>query len=317
MTLNNPSKVAIIGCGLVGATTAYSIMESSLFSEIILIDVDTARAEGEALDISHSLPFNKPTKIYAGTYEDAANADIVIMAAGFNRKPDETRLDLAQKNVDVMRSVMQSLNETAFNGVLLVVSNPVDILTYAATKLSNLPKGRVFGSGTMLDSARFKTALAEHLDFDPRNVHARIIGEHGDSELPVWSTANVSGIPIEECFRLRGNDNPEAIMQEIAESVRDGGRQIIARKNATYYGIASCVRYICDAIMRDAKMIMPVSSMLDGVFGLRDIALSVPCVIGRQGVEFHVPAPISDVERFQLADSAATLKAMIAQLDLP
>lgn len=316
MTYWNRSKAAIIGCGYVGSATAYTLMERGLFSELVLLDVDRAKAEGEALDIAHGVPFGKPAKVYAGDYFDAADADIVVMTAGFNRKPDETRLDLVNKNVAVMKSVVEELNEHGFQGILLVVSNPVDVLTYVATKLANLPEGHVLGSGTMLDSARFKTAIADRLSFDPRNVHARIIGEHGDSELPVWSTANVSGIPIRKCFELRGIAHPSDAMAALTSEVRYGGREIIARKGATFYGIASAVRHICEAIMRDEKTIMPVSSLLDGDYGLSDVALSVPCVVGRGGVEFRVPAPISDLEQLQLDKSAASLKQIISQLDL-
>lgn len=314
MTFWNTSKVAIIGCGFVGSTIAYSLAELGLFSEIALLDTDFARAEGEALDISHGLPFNKPAKIYAADYSEIADADMIIMSAGFNRRPNDTRIDLAKRNMEIMRQVCEQVNESGFMGIMLVVANPVDILTYGATRYLNLPAGHVLGSGTMLDSGRFKIALAELLGFDPRNVHAGIIGEHGDSELPVWSTANVSGVPIDECFKLRGIANAEEVKEEIAREVREGGSRIIRRKGATYFGVASAVRHICEAVMRDEKSIMTVSTVMEGAYGLQDVALSVPCVVGRDGVELHMPATIDTHEQALLEESAAKLREVIDQV---
>ena len=233
-TTVNDRKVAIVGCGFVGSTTAFTLMQSGLFSEMVLIDVDRDRAEGEAIDIAHGMPFAFPMSIYAGDYDDAADAAIVIVTAGANQRPGETRLDLVHKNVGIFRSIIPELARRGFPGILLVVSNPVDILTYAALKLSGLPANRVIGSGTVLDSARFKYVLGEHLGVDPRNVHARIIGEHGDSEIAVWSTANVSGIPVNDFCELRGHFQHEQAMQRIAENVRDSAYEIIAKKKATY-----------------------------------------------------------------------------------
>lgn len=314
MTSWNTSKVAIIGCGLVGSTIAYSLVEQGLFAEIVLLDADKSRAEGEALDLAHSMPFNKPATIYAGGYDEIADADIIIMSAGFNRGPNDSRMDLAQKNMDVLRSIAESVNKSGFMGIMLVVTNPVDILTYGATQLLNLPAGHVIGSGTMLDSARFKSALAKLLGFDPRNVHAGIIGEHGDSELPVWSTANVSGIPIRRCFELKGIHNADEVMEAVAKEVREGGSQIIRQKGATYFGVATAVRHICEAIMRDENSIMTVSSVVSDDPALQGVALSVPCVIGRDGIEMVMPAPISSEERVMLEESASKLRSIIDQV---
>ena len=201
----NDRKVAIVGCGFVGSATAFALMQSELFTEMVLIDVDRDRAEGEALDIAHGMPFAGPMNIYAGDYDDAADAAIIIVTAGANQQPGETRLDLVHKNVSIFKSIIPEIAHRDYQGILLVVSNPVDILTHVALKLSGMPENRVIGSGTVLDTARFKYILGEHLGVDPRNVHARIIGEHGDSEIAAWSTANISGIPVNDFCELRGH----------------------------------------------------------------------------------------------------------------
>jgi len=254
----NDRKVAIIGCGFVGSSSAFALMQSGLFSEMVLIDADVNRAEGEALDISHGLPFAKPMKIYAGGYEDIADAAIVIVTAGAGQKPGETRLDLVKKNVEIFKSIIPEIAKQDFKGILLIVANPVDILTYVAAKLSKLPQGRVFGSGTVLDSARLKYLLGEHLDVDNRSVHAFIIGEHGDSEMAAWSSANVSGIPLNDFCEMRGYFKHEESMKKILEEVKNSAYEIIEKKHATYYGIAMSVRRICEAIIRDERSILPV-----------------------------------------------------------
>ena len=309
-------KVAIVGCGFVGSATAFTLMQSGLFTEMVLIDVDRDRAEGEALDIAHGMPFAGPMNIYAGDYDDAADAAIIIVTAGANQQPGETRLDLVHKNVRIFKSIIPEIARRDFGGILLVVSNPVDILTYVALKLSDLPENRVIGSGTVLDTARFKYILGEHLGVDPRNVHARIIGEHGDSEIAVWSLANVSGIPVNDFCELRGHFEHEQSMQRIADDVKNSAYEIISKKKATYYGIAMSVKRICEAIVRDEKPILPVSNYQNGAYGLDDIVLSMPAVVGKDGIEYQVPAPISDDERAALQESAAKLKEVIAGLDL-
>ncbi|RNL45057.1 L-lactate dehydrogenase [Paraeggerthella hongkongensis] len=310
-------KVAIIGCGFVGSATAFTLMQSGLFSEMVLVDVDRNRAEGEALDISHGMPFASPMNIYAGDYDDLADAAIVVVTAGANQQPGETRLDLVHKNVGIFKSIIPEIAKRGFGGILLVVSNPVDILTYVALKLSGLPEDRVIGSGTVLDTARFKNILGEHLGVDPRNVHARIIGEHGDSEIAVWSLANVSGIPVNDFCEMRGHFEHEESMQRIAEDVKNSAYEIIAKKKATYYGIAMAVKRICEAIVRDEKPILPVSNYQNGgEYGLDDVVLSLPAVVGKDGIEYRVPAPINEEELAALQASAAKLKDVIAELDL-
>ena len=304
-------KVGIIGCGFVGSSSAFALMQSGLFSEMVLNDVDTERAEGEALDISHGLPFAKPMKIYAGGYDDMMDCAIIVITAGAGQKPGETRLDLVKKNVGIFKGIIPEIAKRKYEGILLIVANPVDILTYAAIKLSGFPENRVFGSGTVLDTARLKYLLGEHLSIDNRSVHAFIIGEHGDSEIAAWSSANVSGIPLNDFCELRGHIEHDASMQRIAEDVKNSAYEIIKKKKATYYGIAMSVRRICEAIIRDEKSILPVSSMQHGEFGISGVSLSIPAIVGRQGVERVVPIDLSPEEKKELIVSADTLKKVI------
>ena len=312
----NDRKVAVVGCGFVGSSSAFALMQSGLFSEMVLIDVDRARAEGEALDISHGAPFAHPMRIYAGDYEDAADAAIIVVTAGAAQKPGETRLDLVNKNVAIYRSIIPRIREVGFEGILLIVSNPVDVLTYAAIKMSGLPESRVIGSGTVLDTARLQEALGDHLGVDPRDVEAYIIGEHGDSELAVWSSADVAGVPLKDFCEMRGHFDHEATEARIADEVRHAAYEIIARKHATYYGIAMSVQRLCRAIMGDEKCILPVSSLMVGEYGLSDIAISMPTIIGRAGIECRVPISLDDEELDELHRSAAALSEVIDRAQL-
>lgn len=310
----NQRKVAMIGCGFVGAATAFSLMESGLFSEMVLIDADHERAEGEALDISHGLPFTRPMKIYAGEYDDIVDAAIIIITAGANQKPDETRLDLVQKNVGIFKSIIPQIARRQCPGILLVVSNPVDILTYTAWKLSGFPENRVLGSGTVLDTARLKYNLGEHLGVDSRGVHAFIIGEHGDSELAAWSSATVSGVPLNTFCEMRGHYNHDEATERIAEDVKNSAYEIIRKKKATYFGVAMAVRRICEAIIGDEKSILPVSNLMHGEFGIDDVTLSVPAIIGAKGVERLVPIPLDQEEQEKLSESASTLRKILDEV---
>ena len=309
-------KVAIIGCGFVGSSTAFALMESGLFSEIVLIDVDHSRAEGEAMDISHGVPFVKPMKIYAGDYDDIVDASIIIITAGAAQKPGETRLQLVQKNVAIFKSIIPEISKRKCEGVLLIVSNPVDILTYVAQKLSGFPVNRVIGSGTVLDTARLKSMLSEHLDVDSRTVHAFIIGEHGDSELAAWSSAAVSGVPLSKFCEMRGHFNHDESERHIQEMVKNSAYEIIERKKATYYGVAMAVRRICEVIARDEKSILSVSSLMTGQYGLTDICLSMPAIVGADGVEEKVPISLDEDEITKLMASAQALKDIASSLDL-
>ena len=304
----NPRKAAVIGCGFVGSATAFTLMQSRLFSELVLLDVNMEKADGEEKDIAHGIPFAGQMKIYAGTYDDAADAAIIIITAGANQKPGETRLDLVQKNTAIYQSIIPEIVKRDFGGILLIVSNPVDILTYVALKLSGLPEKRVLGSGTVLDTARLKYALGEHLGVDSRSVHSFIIGEHGDSEIAAWSSTNVSGIPLNEFCEMRGHFNHDAAMDAIAEKVKNSAYEIISKKQATYYGIAMSVKRICECIVRNERSILPVSAMMHGEYGIEDITLSMPAIVGIGGVETHVPIALSEEEAEKLVESAKKLK---------
>ena len=307
----NIRKAAMIGCGFVGASAAFALMQSGIFSEMVMIDADRARAEGEAMDISHGLPFARPIKLYAGDYDDIVDAGVIIITAGANQKPEETRLDLIHKNVEIFKSIIPEIAKRNCEGILLVVSNPVDILTYTALKLSGFPEHRVIGSGTVLDTARLKYLIGEHLRVDNRSVHAFIIGEHGDSELAAWSNANVSGVKLSDFCEMRGHFSHEASENRIYEEVKNSAYEIIERKRATYYGIAMAVKRICEVIIRDEKSILPVSSMMHGEYGIEDVVLSMPAVVGKNGLETTVPIDLNEEEQVKLRESAETLKKII------
>mgnify|MGYP003367908354 FL=1 len=304
----NSRKVAVIGCGFVGSSSAFALMQRGLFSEMVLIDADTKRAEGEAMDISHGISFARPMQIYAGNYDDITDAAIIVITAGANQKPDETRLDLIKKNAAIMKSIVGEIKKRDFGGILLIVSNPVDILTLIALKESGYPSNRVIGSGTVLDTGRFKYLLGEHLDVDSRSVHAFIIGEHGDSELAAWSNARIGGLKVNDFCELRGHFNHEQSMKKIFENVRNSAYEIIERKHATYYGIAMAVKRICEAIVRNEKSILPVSSLMTGEYGLNDVVLSIPAVVDETGVQKVIPIELNDEELTKLKDSANILK---------
>jgi L-lactate dehydrogenase len=312
----NLRKVAIIGCGFVGASSAFALMQSGLFSEMVLIDANRDKAEGEALDISHGLPFTNPMEIYAGDYDDIADAAVVVVTAGAGQKPGESRLDLVKKNTGIFKSIMPEIKKRHFGGVMLVVANPVDILTYTAVKYSGMPESRVIGSGTTLDTARLKYLMGQHLDVDPRSVHTFIIGEHGDSEIAAWSSTNVSGVPLDDFCEMRGHHEHQASMKAIAEKVKNSAYEIIEKKKATYYGIAMSVVRICSAIIRDEKSILPISSMMHGAYGVDGVALSMPSIVGKNGTEGLVPIHLSDEEQAALKSSADVLADVIKKADI-
>ena len=307
----NLRKVAVIGCGFVGSSSAFALMMSGLFSEMVLIDADRERAEGEALDISHGMPLARPMKIYAGGYDDVTDAAIIVVTAGANQKPGETRLDLVKKNVAIFRSIMPEISKRKYKGILLIVANPVDILTYTAVRYSGLPSSRVIGSGTVLDTARLKYLLSEHLGVDSRSIHAYIIGEHGDSEFAAWSSANVSGVPLYDFCKMRGHSHFEDAQKKIEADVRNSAYEIIKRKHATYYGIAMSVKRICEAIIRDEKSVLAVSSLMEDVYGVEDVALSMPAIVGKDGVETLIPVRLSVDEQRKLRESAEILRGVI------
>ena len=304
----NYRKVGIIGCGFVGSSIAFSLMQSKLYSEMVLIDVNNAKAEGEAMDISDGLPYAAPMNIYAGNYEDLADASLVVITAGVNQKPGETRLQLIEKNKSILSSIITEIKKTTFDGILLIVSNPVDVLTYEAIKLSGYSENKVIGSGTVLDTARLKDEISRHLQVDPQNVHTMIIGEHGDSEVPAWSITNISGVPINDFCELRGFYNHEEGMKKLYENVRDSAYKIIERKGATYYGIAMAVTRIAKCIVRDEHSVLPVSTALHGQYGIDDVSLSIPSILGKDGVEKVLEIKLNEVELNSLRNSANELK---------
>lgn len=314
--MTNIQKCAIIGCGFVGATTAFTLVENGVFSEIVLIDANKQKAEGEAMDLNHGLPFAKPVKVYAGTYDDIYDCALIIIAAGANQKPGETRIDLVNKNTAILKNIIPEIVKRNKEAVLLILSNPVDILTYIAIKISGLPENQVIGSGTVLDTARLKYLLGQHLSVDSRHVHAFIIGEHGDSELAVWSSSNVSGIELKEFCKICGRCGDMQTMHKLYQEVRDSAYKIIEAKGATYYAIAMSTLRIAECIVRNEHAILPVSNMLNGQYGINNICMGIPAIVGRNGVENILEIPLNDNEKSSLIKSAETLQDIISKINI-
>jgi L-lactate dehydrogenase len=310
------TRVAIVGIGNVGATFAYALLFSGLAAEIVLIDANRARAEGEAMDLNHAVPFAHPTRIWAGDYGDCARSAVTVIAAGANQKPGETRLDLVKKNAAIFRDVVPKAARSNPDGILVIATNPVDALTYAAWKLSGLPPSRVIGSGTILDTARFRYLLSQHFGVDPRSVHAHIIGEHGDSEVPVWSLANIAGMRLADFCSANGLVYDQSALDGIFRQTRDAAYEIIERKGATYYAVAAGLMRIVEAILRDQHTVLSVSSLVDGAYGLSDVCFSLPTVVARGGVERLLRLKLDSEESVGLRRSADILRGTIAQLDL-
>lgn len=303
-------KVILIGDGAVGSSYAFALVTQNIAQELGIIDIDFAKTQGDAIDLSHALAFTSPKKIYAATYADCHDADIVVITAGAAQKPGETRLDLVNKNMKIFKSIIDEIMKSGFDGIFLVATNPVDILTYATWKFSGLPKHRVIGSGTSLDSARFRQAIAEIAQVDTRNVHGYILGEHGDTEFPVWSHTNIGGLQIYEWAK----DNPdldEEALVDIFFKVRDAAYEIIEKKGATFYGIAVALARITKAILNDESSILPVSVYLDGQYQQKDIFIGAPAVINRQGIQHVIEMPLTDAEQAKMNHSATTLKKVL------
>ena len=307
----NQRKVAMVGCGSAGAASCFALMQSGLFTEMVLIDAYPEKAEGEAMDIAQGLTFSRPMKIYAGTYDDLADAAIIIVTAAASQRRDDTRLDLVKKNVAIFKNVIPEIAKRNSEGIMLVVANPVDILTYAALKISGWAEGRILGIGTVLDTARLRYLLSEKLNVDARNIHAYMVGEQGNGEVTIWSSATVSGIPIREFCEMRGYPDPTDYFEEVSREVRTSNDVITRRKKAAYYGIAMGVRRVCEAIVRDEKAVLPVSSLMYGAFDIDGLALSMPAIVGKDGVECLVPLEMSEDELDELRKTAATVKAIV------
>ncbi|NMC85283.1 MAG: L-lactate dehydrogenase [Anaerolineaceae bacterium] len=315
-TNRNSTRIAIIGVGNVGATFAYALLGSGLASEIVLIDNNKQRAEGEAMDLNHAVPLTHSTRIWAGDYSDCAGAAIVVITAGTAQKPGETRLDLVQRNYAIYQSIIPQVIQYNPDGLLLIASNPLDILSYAAMKLSGLPANHVIGSGTILDTARFRYLLSQHAGVDPRSVHAYIIGEHGDSEVPVWSSANIAGMALSDYCKMNCEEYNEDVYAKIFEQTRDAAYHIIERKGATFYGIGMGLVRICEAILRGQHTVLSVSTLIHDYYGIDDVYLSLPCVVGRDGVSKFLRLPLDEKEVEGLQQSAQVLKETIHKLGL-
>lgn len=309
-------RVAIVGTGNVGSTFAYALLLSGLASEIVLIDANHTRAEGEVMDLNHAVPFGPPTRIWAGDYADCAGAAATFIAAGAGQKPGETRLDLVKKNAAIFREIVPQVVRYNPEGIIVVATNPVDVLTFSTLKLSGLPPQRVIGSGTILDTARFRYLLSQHFGVDPRSVHGFIIGEHGDSEVPVWSLANIAGMRLADFCAAQSIPFEQAAMDDIFRQTRDAAYEIIKRKGATYYAVAAGLMRIAEAILRNQRTVLSVSSLITGYNGIQDVCLSLPTVIDGGGVEEVLQLHLNEAEIAGLRHSAQVLQNTIAQLDL-
>jgi len=302
------TRVVIVGAGAVGSTFAYTLMMSGLAQEIVLVDRDQERAGAEAMDLNHGLFFVPPAQIRSGTLADCAGADVVVITAGAAQKSGESRLELIGRNSRICRSILDGITEHTREAVVVMVTNPVDVLTYDALRHCGLPWNRVMGSGTVLDSARFRYLLSDHCKVDARNVHAYILGEHGDSEVAVWSMSHMAGISMDRFCAMCGECDFEAHRRRIVKQVRDSAYHLIQSKGATQYGISQALLRIVGAILRDERSVLTVSTLVNDYLGIDDVCLSIPCVVGREGIVRQLKAELSQTEREQLRRSAAQLK---------
>lgn len=313
---NRRTKISIIGAGFVGSTTAFALMMSDLVSELVIVDVNKDKAEGEAMDLYHGAAFAKPVEIIGGSdYSATINSDIVIITAGANRKPGESRIDLINKNYGILKGIVSEVVKFSPDCILLVVSNPMDILTYFTYKLSGFPKERVIGSGTVLDTSRFRSLLGQHFDVDVRNIHAYIMGEHGDSEIAAWSIANIAGMDVDSFCHTPYNSCDFSFRDDIFKEVKDAGKKVIEKKGATYYAIGLAVKRIVECILRDENSILTVSTLLTGQYGISDVYMGVPSIVGRLGVKQIIEAPLDEDELEALRASAGVLKDNISKIE--
>lgn len=309
-------KIVIVGAGFVGTSFAYSLLIRGLATEIVIIDINRYRAQGEAMDLNHGLPFAYPTKIWAGDYADCKDADIVVIAVDKGQKIEQSRLELAEGNYQVLKQIVPSVVRYSKDCILLVVTNPLDVMTYAAFKLSGFPRNRVIGSGTVLDTARLRYLLGEYLQVDPRNVHAYIIGEHGDSEVPVWSLANVAGIRLKDYCPLCNVPYNSDDFNELFLKVRNAGYEIMKLKGRTFYAVALGMTKIVESILRNENAILTVSCFLEDYHGVSDICLSVPVVLNRDGIKEVIKLPLEQKEIADFQKSAAIIKNVASSLGL-
>lgn len=306
------AKIAIVGAGRVGSTFAYALAASSVVREIVVIDADRSGADGEAMDIAHAVPFYAPVSVRPGGLADAAGAAVTVIAAGAAQREGESRLALLARNVEVLRGIVTEVVRVNPEGQLLVATNPVDALTFAALRLSGLPPGKVFGSGTVLDTARLRAELAAHYCVDARNVHAYVLGEHGDSELVAWSAASLANVHLQEYCRLTGMSCTTQNMADIAARVRDAAYEIIRRKGATNFAIAAALTRIIEAVVRDQASVLTVSTLVDGHYGIHGVCLSLPAIVDRSGIRRVLPIPLSEEEIGSLRRSADAVREAVS-----
>lgn len=316
MKKNTGAKISIIGAGYVGSTTAFALMTGGVASTIVIVDINKKKAEGEAMDLSHGVSFVAPVEILSGEYPDTKDSDIVIIAAGAAQKPGETRLDLIGRNLEIFKTIVPQVVKYSPNSLLLVVSNPVDILTYITYKLSGFPKERVIGSGTVLDTSRLKYLLGQNFNIDIRNIHSYILGEHGDSEIAAWSLTKIAGMEMDDLCSILSCDCGNKKREEIYESVRNAAYQVIERKGATYYAVALAVKRIVECILRDENSILTVSTLLNGEYGIDDVYLGVPSIVGADGVKKILEVPLDDKELDLLQASASGLKELLMSANI-
>ena len=308
------TKITILGAGCVGATVAYTIATAGTCSNILLVDINKDKAKGEAMDIRQGVSFGHNVEVHDGSYEDAVGSDIVVVTLGIARKPGQTRLDLAQTNVNIIKEVMPRMAKYAPDAIYVVVSNPVDVITYTILKCTDLKPSQVIGTGTALDTSRLRSSIADHVGLSPNSIHAYVFGEHGDTSMIPWSITNVAGIPMYDYCKQEGVDIDK---DAIAVEVRKAGGEVIKRKGATFYAIAMTSNKVCDNILRDANTIMTVSTLQDGSrYGINDVCLSLPAVVGRHGIEQEVNPALTDEEVQKLQDSAKALRNVIDQIDI-
>ena len=317
--VNMSSKITIIGAGSVGATIAYTLSNEDIASNIVLIDINKQKVEGEVMDIAQGTCFRDPISIVAGEYEDAKGSDIVIITSGIARKPGQTRIELTQTNVNIMKSIAPQIVKAAPDALYIIVSNPVDIMTYVFTKISGLPENQIIGSGTILDTARLRCGLSEHFKVSQKNIHAYVFGEHGDTSFIPWTGAYISGVSINEYYELAkslGKDVKELDKEAMLAYVQKSGGQIIANKGATFYAVSKAVCKLCGIVLASSDSVATVSSMMHGEYGIEDVCLSTLTLVGPNGIQGKVPMRMNQKEIEQLKKSADALKEVIAQINL-
>lgn len=312
------NKITVIGSGSVGSTIAYTLTVMGIASEIVMIDINQEKSLGEALDIRQGVPFCNPATVYAGSYVDAKDSDIVVITSGVARKPGQSRLDLAQTNVNVLKTISKEIVKHAPDATYIIVSNPVDVLTYVFHKISGIPEERIIGSGTILDTARLRSRIAEYYDVNQKNVHAYVLGEHGDSAFVPWSIANISNVPIEDYREalLNSREYPEFDRDDVENYVRKSGARVIQRKGATYYAVSMSVCHICKSLLSGIDTTMTVSTMLHGEYGISDVCLSLLNIVGHEGAHSKVLLPLNEEEIKALHHSADCLKEIIDSIEI-